>query len=153
MSTVISKQIEAFGDAVTTASAEAMLCRDVDDLVLTGRHVVHIASDWAARHRARGTLDPAQAAEYFRTLLSFTTSAQALVQKMRLHGFTVDPEDELSHAVLEVRRLLVESLDSRPPESVTQSLSYTDAASAAKSNPPPQSWFDEDTRGLRGNEI
>ena len=153
MSTVIGKQVKAFGDSVIEAHREAMEYWSVQDVALGGPVVVRLVIEIVERRRSKAGLEPgerAACAEACRNLLRALTEGRTMIQEMNNRGYDVKGAAEYPDSILAIRELLAWLLESPSAQNARPvGPTYDDLVAASKTQPPPQSWFDEDVSGLR----
>jgi hypothetical protein len=154
MSNVIGKQVKAFGDSVIEAHREAMAYWSVQDVALAGPVVVQLVVEIVEQRRAKAKLEPSENLSFIqvcRDLLGALTDAKAMIAEISQRGYDVKGAAEFAEAILEIRELLAELQEPGTAQASPQAaVAYDDLAAAAKTHPPPQSWFEEDVRELRG---
>jgi hypothetical protein len=152
MSIVIDKHVKAFGDSVSEAQAWG----SVQDVVLAGPLVVQLVVGIVNQRRAKAALEAGEKdgmIQVCRDLLSALTDVRAMIVAMHQRGYQVQGAAEFSYAMLSIRELLAELQEPQKAQtSPSSSPTYDDLVAASKTQPPPQSWFDEKLDGLRGPE-
>jgi hypothetical protein len=155
MSSVIEKQVKAFGDAVMDAHREAMHYWTVQELAIAGPNVVQMFKGIIERHRAEGPFDAGAAQDLIglcRVMLQAMGELLDMMRDCKARGFDITGTAECGDAMLEIRELLASLVE---PSTSTKQIapsgnSIDEFAAASKELPPKQSWFEEDVRGLRG---
>jgi hypothetical protein len=154
MSNVIGNQVKAFGDSVIETHREAMAYWSVQDVALAGSVVVQLVVDIVEQRRAKSQPELAENLSFIqvcRDLLGALTDAKAMITEISRRGYDVKGATEFDGAILQIRELLAELQEpSTTRTSPHAGVIYDHLAAAAKTQPPPQSWFEEDVRGLRG---
>ena len=158
MTSVLTKQVSAYRDSVMDASREAVACWDTlkpaQEAILMAPGVV--ASIRAVLTHAGG--EPESRREWVsvcRSMLQSLTSLMAVIKKLREHDFEVAGLPEFRRAVTDVRLMMADLLDAdqstpAPKPETAGAVSVEGFANLAREMPPPQSWYDEDFRGVRG---
>jgi hypothetical protein len=157
MTTLMSKQLLAYHDSVTRASNVAIECWDlhksVQEMILMSPGMV--ASIRAVTTTPKISADPNDRQEAMSTCEGMLTSLNSLAQaavKLREHNFELAGLPELRDAITQLRFLMADILDAntgvggQPPAEV----SAEDFRTMCRDMPPPQSWYEEDFKGLWG---
>lgn len=157
---MIDRQLEAYRDSVLDAHEEAMAAESVQDLLRTGIAVARLVVDNARQCRAACQMTPELAAnliEKCRTVLAVMVKGQRRFRVAKGSGHELLGEDEYQEAVLEVRELMTSLRDAvtpagkpSPAPEAEQVRALEEFKQLASTHPPPQSWFEEDFRGLGG---
>jgi hypothetical protein len=152
MSELLDKQVKAFGDAIVGAHVEAMAFWHVQELVFLGVSVADVLSRSVEARRAKAALDPALAA-YFagaaRQILASLCDGGALVRQMESRGFKVEGVTDYHDAIGSVRETLAGLVEpGRSNEDVAAGVDYQQLSQTPAR--PPQGWYEEDTKALRG---
>jgi hypothetical protein len=154
MSSVIGKQVKAFGDSVIEAYREAMAYWSVQDVALAGPVIVQLVMEIVERRRAESKPEPGENEGFIqvcRDLLIALTDAREMIAEISRRGYEVKGAVEFSEAILEIRELLANLQEPSTPQPLPHAgIAYDDLAATSKTQQPPQSWFEEDVRGLRG---
>jgi hypothetical protein len=153
MSTLIDRQVAAFGDAVVEAHKEAMAFWTVQDVASAGPGVARAVLQIITQHRSESPLSDESVQAFClacRKLLRVMTQGRKMIREMKARGFDVKGEPEFADAMLEVREALVllEESSEHPFEAPPNAAVPADEP--VEPELPPQKWFEEDVRGLRG---
>jgi hypothetical protein len=153
MSTLIDRQVAAFGDAVVEGHNEAMAFWTVQDVAAAGPGVARAVLQVIAQHRSESPLTDESIQRFSlacRKLLQVMTQGRKMIREMKARGFDVKGESEFADAMQDVRELLARLQEGSEPPIEAPLITTVPVEDEVASEPPPQKWFEEDVRGLRG---
>jgi hypothetical protein len=157
MTSLMSIQLSAYQDSVTRAGSEAIECWDihksVQEMVLMSPGMV--ASMRAVITTPKISADPNDRQEALRTCEGMLTSLNSLAQavvKLREHNFELAGLAELRDAITQLRFLMADISDANTGAGAQPSaeVSAEDFRTMCRDMPPPESWYEEDFKGLWG---
>jgi hypothetical protein len=167
MSTAINDQVNAFGasvDDVMAAHQEATEWQNTQELVIMGTCVANGTTKIIDILRSRNTNRVVQGipewsnlSEALKTLLLAMNRTLDFVSDLQLRNCPIENLQEFREAMVEAREAWALVRDTQQPEAdflaakkKVDSLNHEELRKIAAESPPPQSWFEEDSRKLRG---
>jgi hypothetical protein len=153
MSTLLAKQVKAFGDATTEANEPSMRYWSVRDLAEVGPRLANLIVDIVQENRLKPKAAKDQcdtATDICNAMLQSMTEGRRLIVEQIHSGIDPNTLSDFDDAMFRLRELLASLQNSENTQVVQMSSTVEEFADVAKKLPPQQSWFEEDFAALRG---
>ena len=162
MTTLLKKQVSAYHDSVMNASRAADECWDmhkmVQEMILMSPGMV--ASIEAVVTSPRISADTKERKESLDTCQDMLTCLNWLARealKLREHNFELAGLPDFHDAITQLRFLMADVSDAGVATGAQAAsaahVPVEDIEAVCRDLPPPQSWYEEDFKGLWGPEV
>ena len=147
--TLIERQVEAFSDSILEQVRDADACNSVEDAVLIATNLCKTLVELERRKIEKGATPNPLFTELFTRLVKMMIKSTSILQReameLQKKGFAIQGTTELAEMLYQSRELLVSLTD----DTEFKLPDYEEFREAAKTSPPPQSWYEEDVQKLK----
>jgi len=156
MTTLIERQVRAFGESVAEISHRSA-GKAVQELVRAGASLSNAIVQLINLHRSESQFeveDREASINACREMLSSMTQGRRMLRAAQAQGIALKGEEAYAEAMLEVRQLMASLLEPEGGEPAVTTNEPVETAEQfaqwAKTHPPKPYWVEEDFRGVRG---